>query len=223
MNRQNPAEPRRVWFATLIVLILAAAQAVAGQSPDRDSILSGIEQRYAGKEFSAEFSQRSTLKAIDITEEASGRAYFSHPGKMRWEYLKPEKHQIITDGETLWIYKPEDNQVVIGNARTFFQQGAGGAFLSDIALIRKQFEINIDAVTQDDADLILIPATPSPDIESIRLRVSLSTHEINTITTSNAYGDTTEIGFSAITFKEIEPGIFSFTIPDGADILHMNQ
>ena len=67
-------------------------------TPETQEILNRIEKKYAGNDFSADFHQVSTLTALEITEAASGKVFFSHPGKMRWEYLVPTQHQIISDG-----------------------------------------------------------------------------------------------------------------------------
>ena len=64
----------------------------------KEDILNQIEKQYSGNDFCANFHQTSHLKAIDITETASGQAFFSHPGKMRWEYHTPEKNQINPGG-----------------------------------------------------------------------------------------------------------------------------
>ena len=32
------------------------------------------------------------------------------PGRMRWEYVKPQKKLMVADGKTLWIYEPDDEQ-----------------------------------------------------------------------------------------------------------------
>ena len=39
----------------------------------------------------------------------SGVAYFHKPGKMRWEYLKPEKNLFLVDGKNAWFYTPVDH------------------------------------------------------------------------------------------------------------------
>src|SRR5260221_14729845 len=42
--------------------------------------------------------------------QASGEVWLKKPGKMRWNYEKPEKKLFIADGTTLWVYEPEDEQ-----------------------------------------------------------------------------------------------------------------
>ncbi|MCP4673459.1 MAG: outer membrane lipoprotein carrier protein LolA, partial [Desulfobacula sp.] len=166
----------------------------------KEDILTALEQKYSNKSFSANFTQVSKLAALDITEKASGTASFSHPGKMKWQYLTPQHHEIITNGKSLWIYRPEGNQVMQGDASQFFKSGAGGAFLSDISLIRKKFTINIKEVTADYADISLIAKKKNREISSIVIRISQKTNEIERVVTYNPYDDTTMFKFSNIQF-----------------------
>jgi outer membrane lipoprotein carrier protein len=39
----------------------------------------------------------------------AGKAYFLRPGKMRWEYEKPEKNLFLVDGKYVWFYAPDDH------------------------------------------------------------------------------------------------------------------
>jgi len=38
----------------------------------------------------------------------SGTAYFSRPGRMRWEYQAPEEKLFLVDGKNAWFYVPAD-------------------------------------------------------------------------------------------------------------------
>ena len=187
-----------------------------------EDILTNLEQKYSGKSFQTDFTQISKLAALDITETASGKAFFSHPGKMKWQYLKPQHHEIITNGLSLWIFRPEENQVMEGDASQFFKSGAGGAFLSDISLIRKNFTINLKEVTADYVEIDLTAKKQTKEISSIVIRISQKSSEIIRVVTYNAYKDSTLFELSNIQFKKIEPEIFNFKIPDNVDIIQMN-
>ena len=39
----------------------------------------------------------------------SGTAYFSRPGRMRWDYESPEKKLFLVDGTNVWFYVPADH------------------------------------------------------------------------------------------------------------------
>ncbi|OGR20874.1 MAG: hypothetical protein A3J85_02560 [Desulfobacula sp. RIFOXYA12_FULL_46_16] len=207
-----------VFLSACLYFSLAAATETENAS---EAVLSAIEKKYAGKSFEASFYQISKLAALDITEKASGKASFSHPGKMRWEYLEPEQHGIITNGKSLWIYRPEGNQVMQGEADSFFKTGAGGAFLSDIALVRKNYIITIKDVTDDYTELDLAAKIETPEISLIVIRVSKKNNDIVLVVTRNVYGDTTLFEFNDIQFKSIDPSRFEFTAPKGANVVDL--
>ncbi len=188
----------------------------------KEDILTALELKYRGKSFKADFEQVSKLAALDITEKASGTSFFSHPGKMRWQYLSPQFHEIITNGKSLWIYRPEENQVMVGDASHFFKSGAGGAFLSDISLIRKKFTITVKKVNSDYAELNLSVKEKRGDISSIVIRILQKNSEIERVVTYNPYNDTTRLEFKNIRFGNIDPETFEFQIPDKADIIEMD-
>jgi outer membrane lipoprotein carrier protein len=85
-----------------------------------DQILDRVEDKYTNSKFAADFIQKSTIKAMNITDMATGKVYIKYPGMMRWEYENPDRQIIITDGDKLWVYRPQDNQVMTGKAPTFF-------------------------------------------------------------------------------------------------------
>ena len=188
-----------------------------------DQFLDGLEKRYSKKEFIADFSQVSKLKVLEIDETASGKALFSHPGKMKWEYLEPQQHQMITNGKTLWIYRPDQNQVIIGDAGNFFKEGSGGAFLSDISIVREKYIIKIKENSESFFSLKLIPKRKTPEIQSILIIVSKQTYNIQKIITSNIYEDTIELGFHNIEFKNIDDSVFEFIIPENTSVIDIDN
>ncbi len=206
----------------MVVFFTGSALADSNPAPNLETVLAGIEKRYSGKDFTADFFQTSLLAAIDITETANGTASFSHPGKMRWEYQEPERQEIITNGTTLWIYRIEENQVVQGDAVSFFKSGGGGAFLSDITLIRAGYEITLDRVERDFVFLVLVPKTKNPEISTIGIRVLRTTFDIDRVETTNIYGDTTILEFKDIDFHTIDRSLFEFAVPQGTDLLFMD-
>ncbi|MCF8089083.1 MAG: outer membrane lipoprotein carrier protein LolA [Desulfotignum sp.] len=186
------------------------------------TVLAGLENQYAGRSFSAEFKQTSVLSALDISETASGKAWFSHPGKMKWQYLAPERHDIITNGQTLWIFRPDENQVMIGDAAPFFASGAGGAFLSDISQIRDNFSVSVAETTDQWVALQLEAPPGNTDIQSIRIQVSRTDFQIQTVTTVNNVKDITRFELSDIQFQDMPDNWFEFEIPSGTHIIDMN-
>jgi outer membrane lipoprotein carrier protein len=190
-----------------------------------EEVLDRVEKRYAGSGFAVQFNQESTIKAMDITDQASGKLEAKRPGKMRWEYIQPEPQTIISDGESLWVYRPQDNQVMIGKAPQFFGEGKGAGFLSDIRLVRKEFIVSLEKSDQPDRHLLmLIPKKKSVELSEIYLYISKGSAVVEQIVTFNAYGDRTVITMHDYRFDlKFSEGHFSFTIPQGADVMHLDE
>ena len=189
-----------------------------------DTIIAGVEKRYTVPGFSAEFEQESILKAMAVTDTASGKLMVRQPGKMRWEYLVPEPQTIITDGMDLWIYRPEDNQVMVGKAPALFGGGKGAGFLSDINTVRNNFQITLEKAENPNRYRIkLVPNQSSADLMEIHLDIVKGTFDLSQITTFNVYGDETRIQLQHFNFTDVPPeNLFRFDVPEGTDVVKMN-
>lgn len=222
------------WGDSIIPLIIAllgvvgtsaAAIAETDVAKTIDTIIAGVESRYNVPGFSAEFDQQSILKAMAVTDTASGRLYVRQPGKMRWEYLVPDPQTIITDGNDLWVYRPEDHQVMVGKAPAFFGEGKGAGFLSNIKMVRKSFQLSLEP-SDDPARYLLkmVPNRSSVDLMEVRLDIAKERFDLLRITTFNVYGDETRIELKNVNFDETPPEkLFRFVVPEGTDVLQMNE
>ena len=83
----------------------------ASNDVDSNYIASRMESRYRpAKTLAATFLERYAENGSVLRSEA-GTAYFRRPGKMRWEYERPEKDLFLVDGKTAWFYVPADHTV----------------------------------------------------------------------------------------------------------------
>jgi outer membrane lipoprotein carrier protein len=95
-------------LAALAWLILPSKFFVAVGAAGGDSF-SALEERYRkAMTLEATFLERYSENGKQVREEA-GKAYFLRPGKMRWEYEKPEKSLFLVDGKYVWFYSPDDH------------------------------------------------------------------------------------------------------------------
>ena len=217
-------------YLLLIILMImipfsAHSEEAVPPSMPLDEILERVEKIYTASNFSASFIQASTIKAMEITDSASGKLYVQYPGKMRWEYMEPESQLIVTDGTQLWMYRPEDNQVMVGQASTFFSEGKGAGFLSDIRLLRKDFDISLEDIRFGDYyNLKLVPLEKNWDIAYVHLLVSRATFHIAQVFTYNAYDDVTRIELVDPQFNEsFDNAFFTFKIPQAVDVLQLDD
>lgn len=111
----------------------------------------------------ADFFQRSTMAEKKREMRADGRmslkpATDSEPLKFRFEYYRPARHEVVCDGKTLWIYLPENRQVIQSDVEEFFDprrnnplRERGINFLQGLGRISRDFTITF--------------ATPATDVE----------------------------------------------------------
>jgi outer membrane lipoprotein carrier protein len=80
-------------------------------SMSANQLTARFEERYrTAKTLQATFLERYSEGGRVVRSEA-GIAYFQRPGKMRWEYERPERDLFLVDGKTAWFYVPADHTV----------------------------------------------------------------------------------------------------------------
>jgi outer membrane lipoprotein carrier protein len=216
----------RIILYLFCVFVVSGSTAIASEKMlSLSEIMDKVEKRYDVVDFSSYFVQESTLKAMDITDVASGSIFVKRPGMMRWEYDKPDRQTIITDGIKLWVYKPDDNQVMIGKAPSFFGDGKGAGFLSDMKLIREQFKVSFEKEKSDhDYVIKLLPKEQTVGITKIYLAISKITFKIKKIITLNEYDDENVIELINSKFNlNLDKSLFSFIVPEGTDVIMMDE
>ena len=214
-------------FTLIIIFTVFLKKGVFGESSPvieagqlLEKIIQGVEKRYDVSSFSAAFDQESTLKVMEITDTGKGRITVKRPWKMKWEYEKPEKQIYVTDGTDMWIYRPEDNQVQIGKAQSFFTGVVRAVFLLDMEQIKKYFSISL--IIRNDPmvhTLKLLPKEKIADVAEIYLSISKTTFDVVKIVKYNSSEDVITYKLSDFTFNKSYPdSMFRLKIPEGADV-----
>jgi outer membrane lipoprotein carrier protein len=191
-------------------------------------VIDQVEERYTAPDCQADFFQESMLKAMGVTDTATGKVYFKKPNMMRWDYESPERQIIVTDGETLWMYRPDEAQVMVGQATHYFGGGEGLSFLADIPILRSQFQISFAGSTGEETSgdyylLELTPHVPRSNLSYLYLWISKDTFHIVRSKVVNPFDDTTTIKFDNIRFnQDLKSSFFVFEIPAGTEVIKMD-
>src|SRR5690606_22658350 len=97
-----------------IPVFLAALAAAALHASAHASALEQFRGFLAGTQSArAAFEQKVYDKSGRLVQEAAGSFVFQRPGRFRWVYDKPADQLIVGDGERVWIYDRELNQVTV--------------------------------------------------------------------------------------------------------------
>jgi len=213
-------------FATIVMILAAApvrsetiAPAGAPVSKDLKHVLDRLQRHYRDtNSFSAKFSEEiATVGAPK--RKRQGTVSFRKPGRMLWEFQDPEKQTIVSDGETLYSYDPDLNQVVETPLKQALKSSSATSFLLGIGNINRDFKAAFATAARPSGlvDLILDAKAGGYKIE---VGLDPKTYNLITLTLTDQLGDTTRVDFSDVHDNvELPESIFAFKAPAGADVV----
>jgi outer membrane lipoprotein carrier protein len=211
----------------LLVLLLAGLWPFSGQSQtlSLDEVVAKVQEQYEiHSDFKANFLQESLVKSLGKKQQAEGMVYFKKPGKMHWIYRQPTKQEIISDGKSLWTYRPEDQQVIVAKMSQAFQSKAPTSFLAGIGNLKRDFQAQFvkEPSSGENYSLELTPLEGQGSLEKLFLLVDRQTFYILQAKVQDAMGNVTQINFSKIKFNNnLSDSLFTFTPPKGVELFHM--
>jgi outer membrane lipoprotein carrier protein len=165
----------------------------------------------------AEFDQTVRDKAGKTVQQAKGSFVFQRPGKFRWVYAKPADQLIVGDGERVWIYDKDLNQVTVRRlSRALGSTPA--ALLAGSTEVEKAFELSEGGLRDGLEWLEAKPREREAGFE--RVRMGFDATGIQAMELVDHFGQTTLLRFSKLERNpKIDPAEFKFAPPKGADVL----
>lgn len=165
---------------------------------------------------SAHFKQ--TLKSAEggMLQESAGTFYLQRPGKFRWNYTEPYPQEIVSDGERVWIYDVDLEQVTVQ------KQGTGRdntpmALLQNRQRLEDAFEIHERG--QEDGVYRIELLNKQLDTDFDRVMLGLDDKGLRFLQLHDQFDQTTHIFFTDLKSNpELEPLLFEFTPPEGVDV-----
>lgn len=188
------------------------------------AVVAEVQKRYDGaSDFRARFSQTLTSAAMGRKTSSSGEVAFKKPGRMRWDYEKPDKSTYVTDGGVLWLYEPDDRQAFKQELKTS-QLPAALAFLTGKGKLATEFEIAFADKpghgAAGDYVLSLSPKVAEPQVKVILFVVDPKTFDVRESVISDGQGNVNDIVFADIRVNtKIPESQFKFTPPAGVRVI----
>jgi len=208
------------WLCTLLATLLPAASLAAA---DVDAIVRKVQERYdATRDFTADVTQEMTIASLGKTTTAHGTVAFKRPGKMRWDLSQGDQQVIVADGTTLWLYQPNEKQVLKAPFDAAFRATTPISFLTGVGQIAQDFDVSPDG---DDAKsgvlyLLLVPRRDSASVGKLRLTVARDNGEIRGAEIHDPLGNVSRLRFDHIKRNVgIGDDQFTFQVPPGVDVI----
>ena len=166
---------------------------------------------------SAQFHQTVLDNQGRKVQEVDGNMQLQRPGKFRWDYQKPYVQQIVGDGEKVWLFDPELNQVTVRPLSKALGSSPA-ALLAGNKEMEKNFVLK-DETRQD--GLEWVEATPKdPDSGFEKIFLGFKNDILQKMELHDNFAHTTVIEFSKLERNpKLLPQTFHFTPPPGADVV----
>lgn len=196
-------------LAVLSVLIMSLATA----DDSREKLIGLLEQVTS---LSSEFEQRTYKEASSNVDVSSGFFTLSKPMKFNWTVTKPFEQQVISDGETLWVYDPDLEQATYQKLSENIQQSPAMILVQPRMSLTDQYQV-YEAQRDDFTVFKLIPS----DEEGVFTELSLVFVEsaISEIRILDTLGQETLVSFKNVELDPtLEPSQFEFSPPPGTDL-----
>lgn len=165
----------------------------------------------------AQFRQTVLDRKNQKVQEVTGVMQLLRPGKFRWDYAKPYVQIIVGDGEKIWLFDPDLNQVTVRSLEKMLGSSPA-ALLAGSQEVEKAFELK-DAGRQD--ELEWVEATPREKDGSFdHVLLGFKADQLAEMELHDTFGQTTVIEFSQIERNpKLSPKAFRFVPPAGADVV----
>lgn len=200
----------------IVFFIMLALQvnAYAGtSSDDLIQLLSGIQT------MRADFTQTMIDKNAKQIQESVGQMALQRPGKFRWEVKKPTAQLVLTNGEKLWIYDPELEQVTI---RLLSKEvGESPAMLLTHSAASMDKDYRVEAIKIKSSPLQWYALVPkSQNSMFAKIKFGFANKQIREMELQDHLGQTTAIAFYNIKQNAtLTASLFSFKPPAHVDVI----
>jgi outer membrane lipoprotein carrier protein len=165
----------------------------------------------------ATFVQTLRTNDGEVLQESSGVFYLNRPGRFRWNYTSPYPQEIVSDGEFVWIYDVELQQVIVQKK---------SASLSNTPMALMEGKLNLDeAYTVSELDnrdgiYRLKLSSKSDDTDFSEIVVGVDTSGLRFMQLHDQFEQTTDIVFDNLKSNtSLANTLFEFVPPEGVDVL----
>ncbi len=213
---------KRLFFTIVFIASYAGSTWATGLN----SLEKFVKSVKTGKaEFTQVVTSPSKAGQAPRVKTSTGTFEFSRPNRFRFHYLKPFEQTLVADGQTLWLYDVDLNQVTTRKQAAALGSTPAALIASaaDVQALQADF-VMVDAPDKEGLQWVTAsPKSKEGQLQSVRVGFRLSGAETSTLEVLeilDSFGQR-----SVLTFKQFQanPALpektFEFKAPPGVDVL----
>lgn len=196
------------------------------QADSLDSLSLFLKQT---KSLRADFVQVVTAPAKEgrpaKPKTSSGSFAFVRPTVFRFDYRKPYVQNIVADGQNLWLFDADLNQVTVRNQNQALGNSPATLIASanDLATLSQEFELKAAPSEGGLEWVVAKPKIKDSNLQQVRIGLRPESGQVvlSQLDIIDAFGTRSQMRFERV---EVNPGHlavsqFSFVPPKGADVV----
>lgn len=171
----------------------------------------------AGEVNFANFVQSVYSESGELVRKSSGRVTLAPPNRFRWVYTDPFPQLIVSNGDELFIYDEDLEQVTIYDSGSALRSSPIMLF-RDPESLERSFEIT-SLESGDGYDWVeLRPRAEDADFDAVY--VALDPIGLRVLEMRDKLGRATQIRINQLEVsRSVADGVFEFEIPRGIDVI----
>lgn len=170
------------------------------------------------EQLEADFSQRLIDGRGMELRQTRGRLWAERPDRFRWEVASPFAEVLIGDGETLWLWDPDLQQVTIRPYDERLQATPARLLSGAVEELLDAFDVDRLAGSDGAERFTLWPRQEDALFE--RLEFHFEDDRPRLLVIHDALGQRTDVELMNVRTRfEEDPERFRFVIPEGADVI----
>ena len=205
----------------IFTAILIAASASLASADGLKSLENFMKGTQTGR---ADFTQVVTTPPKDgqaaRQKTSSGSFEFQRPGRFRFVYQKPFEQTIVADGQTLWFYDVDLNQVTQRPQAQALGSTPAALLASapDLQALRADFTLE-SAPAQDGLEWVqAVPKAKEGQLQNVR--VGFRDGQLAVLEILDSFGQRSTLRFAKLQANpQLPAATFQFKPPAGADVL----
>jgi outer membrane lipoprotein carrier protein len=217
--------PASLRFACVFGLLLGAGVAAAAPAPATPvapvakSARSQLDAFTRGlKGLDASFTQQVYDPNGRKADASAGSVRLSAPRQFRWEYRQPAPQLIVADGDHIWIYDPELEQVTV-RQQSLEEQDSPLSVLIDPTGLDRQYRVT-EGGRSGGLDWLVLAPRKADDAPFQKARLGFGAGGLARMELTDGLGQRTVIGFSGWKRNPVfAANTFRFTPPKGVDVV----
>lgn len=165
----------------------------------------------------ADFQQRILDARGSRLQEVSGHLSLQRPGQFYWQTENPFPQTVISDGETLWLYDPDLEQVTVQQVDSSVSRTPAMLLSGDVTSMGEKFDVN--RIRSGEAEEFLLQPKEEDSLFE-ELRLNFSQQQLVSLLLVDSLGQRTSIElFDRKLNTALDSDRFTFQIPEDVDVI----